>query len=154
MHAFAPSSVSSQENEGGISLCICDFCEALARIFTCCPRLPCKEQGHVCVVYFLEAMAPDSYFSSCAQGANRMRGRLGSMGNMSSFERVSQPGVNVCENTQNCSSYLLIHTHTHTFIFTFSHLADAFVQSHIQGREQSSYTKKPGVTINTTLHEN
>ena len=23
--------------------------------------------------------------------------------------------------------------------FTFSHLADAFVQSHVQGREQSSY---------------
>src|SRR4029434_6507113 len=30
-------------------------------------------------------------------------------------------------------------THTHSFTFTFSHLADAFVQSDVQGREQSSY---------------
>ena len=30
-------------------------------------------------------------------------------------------------------------TATFTFTFTFSHLADAFVQSDVQGREQSSY---------------
>ena len=29
-------------------------------------------------------------------------------------------------------------TFTFTFTFTFSHLADAFVQSDVQGREQSS----------------
>ena len=29
--------------------------------------------------------------------------------------------------------------HYETFTFTFSHLADAFVQSDVQGREYSSY---------------
>ena len=39
------------------------------------------------------------------------------------------------------SAYLFIHLHLQcscTFTFTFSHLADAFVQSDVQGREQSS----------------
>src|SRR4029434_2056233 len=41
-----------------------------------------------------------------------------------------------------------------TFTFTFSHLADAFVQSDVQGIEQSSYEQyRPSVTINTTLHK-
>src|SRR4029434_10095698 len=37
---------------------------------------------------------------------------------------------------------------------TFSHLADTFVQSDVQGIEQSSYEQqRPSVTINTTLHK-
>ena len=35
-----------------------------------------------------------------------------------------------------------------------SHLADAFIQSDVQGREQSSYEQyRPSVTINTILHK-
>src|SRR4029434_2349733 len=41
-------------------------------------------------------------------------------------------------NVRSRSSYLL------TFTFTFSHLADAFVQSDVQGREQSSYEQPWG----------
>src|SRR4029434_4509376 len=56
------------------------------------------------------------------------------------------------------SAYLFIHLHLQcscTFTFTFSHLADACVQSDVQGREQSSYEQwRHSVTINTTLHKN
>src|SRR4029434_3184896 len=35
-----------------------------------------------------------------------------------------------------------------------SHLADAFIKSDVQGREQSSYEpQRPSVTINTILHK-
>src|SRR4029434_2903300 len=43
---------------------------------------------------------------------------------------------------------------TCTITFTFSHLADAFVQSDVQRRKQSSYElQRPSETINTTLHK-
>src|SRR4029434_59446 len=45
-------------------------------------------------------------------------------------------------NAIEFSAYSFIHLHLQcscTFTFTFSHLADAFVQSDVQGREQSSY---------------
>src|SRR4029434_9377781 len=46
------------------------------------------------------------------------------------------------------------HIYKCTFTSTFSHLADTFVQSDVQGREQSSYEQyRPSVTINTILHK-
>ena len=43
-------------------------------------------------------------------------------------------------NVIEFSAYLFIHLHLQcSCTFTFSHLADAFVQSDVQGREQSSY---------------
>src|SRR4029434_4206164 len=47
-----------------------------------------------------------------------------------------------CYNAIDFSACLFIHLHLQcscTFTFTCSHLADAFVQSDVQGREQSSY---------------
>ena len=50
-------------------------------------------------------------------------------------------------------SCLEIYIYHNTFTFTL-HLADAFVQSDVQGREQSIYVQqRPSVTINTTLHK-
>ena len=41
---------------------------------------------------------------------------------------------------QKCGAELLMRAKvTFTFTFTFSHLAHAFIQSDVQGREQSSY---------------
>ena len=37
-----------------------------------------------------------------------------------------------------CLYLMFVHQRRFTFRFTFSHLADAFVQSDVQGREQSS----------------
>ena len=42
-----------------------------------------------------------------------------------------------CIGSYYIQSFLSLHLVI--FIFTFSHLADAFVQSDVQGREQSSY---------------
>ena len=45
-------------------------------------------------------------------------------------------------NAIEFSADIFIHLHLQcscTFTFTFSHLADAFVQSDVQGREQTSY---------------
>ena len=36
--------------------------------------------------------------------------------------------------THSCCFYIVIYKDTITFTFTFSHLADAFVQSDVQGR--------------------
>ena len=65
-------------------------------------------------------------------------------------------GADVCVCVCVCVCAVLhcnwcVHLH---FTFTFSHLADAFIQSDLQRREQSSYEQyRPGVTINTILHK-